>query len=64
MDLALFAAALGVVGSICALALFMALVVAIRRDDRRHAPSGALSRCVLGTYAHHCHQNASCSERR
>lgn len=51
MDLGLFVVFLALALSIATLALFAALVVVIRAEDRRHAPTGTLSRRLLGTYA-------------
>ncbi|MFG6195418.1 hypothetical protein [Nonomuraea sp. JJY05] len=53
MDLALFVVFLGLVLSVATLALFVVLVAVIRAEDRRHAPTGTLSRRLLGTHAHH-----------
>ncbi|MEV1171799.1 hypothetical protein [Nonomuraea sp. NPDC049784] len=51
MDLALFVVFLALVLSAATLVLFVVLVAVIRAEDRRHAPTGTLSRRLLGTYA-------------
>ncbi|MEU8361480.1 hypothetical protein AB0C27_36240 [Nonomuraea sp. NPDC048882] len=51
MDLALFVVILALALSVAAVALFVVLVVVIRAEDRRHTPTGTLSRRLLGTYA-------------
>ncbi|MFI7639106.1 hypothetical protein [Nonomuraea sp. NPDC049400] len=63
MDLGLFVVFLGLALSIGTLTLFAVLVIVIRAEDRRHAPTGTLSRRLLGTHAHHCPQ-AACPGRR
>ncbi|GIH78304.1 hypothetical protein [Planobispora longispora] len=63
MDIALVAVFLGLILSIATLALFVVLVAVIRAEDRRHAPTGALSHRLLGTYAHRC-PPAACTGRR
>jgi hypothetical protein len=51
VDLALFVVFLALVLSVATVALFVVLVAVIRAEDRRHAPTGTLSRRLLGTYA-------------
>jgi hypothetical protein len=59
MDIALFVVFLALALSVATLVLFVVLVVAIKREDKGHLPNtaaspmGAMSRRVLGTYAHH-----------
>lgn len=64
MDLGLFVVFLALAVSIAVLALFTALVVVIRTEDRRHAPTGALSRRLLGTYARAGRPTAYATGRR
>jgi hypothetical protein len=63
VDVGLFVVVLALVLSVATLALFIVLVAAIRVEDRRHTPTGTLSRRLLGTYAHHC-QPTTCAGRR
>ncbi|MER6515113.1 MULTISPECIES: hypothetical protein [unclassified Nonomuraea] len=63
MDFGLFVVFLALALSAVTLALFVVLVTVIRTEDRRHAPTGTLSRRLLGTYAHHC-PPAACAGRR
>ncbi|MEU4235511.1 hypothetical protein AB0F17_65570 [Nonomuraea sp. NPDC026600] len=51
MDPALFVVFLALALSVATLVLFVVLVAVIRAEDRRHAPTGTLSRRLLGTYA-------------
>ncbi|SEH02139.1 hypothetical protein SAMN05444920_12474 [Nonomuraea solani] len=51
MDIALFVVFLALALSVATLVLFVVLVAVIRAEDRRHAPTGTLSRRLLGTYA-------------
>ncbi|GAA1630802.1 hypothetical protein GCM10009733_029470 [Nonomuraea maheshkhaliensis] len=51
MDLPLFVVFLGLALSVATLVLFVVLVAVIRAEDRRHSPTGTLSRRLLGTYA-------------
>lgn len=64
MDLGLFVVFLALAVSIAVLALFAALVVVIRAEDRRHAPTGILSRRLLGTYARSGRPTAYVAGRR
>ncbi|MGW6496805.1 hypothetical protein [Nonomuraea angiospora] len=63
MDFGLFVVFLGLALSIGTLTLFAVLVTVIRAEDRRHAPTGTLSRRLLGTHAHRC-PPAACPGRR
>ncbi|MEV5500550.1 hypothetical protein AB0M50_34630 [Nonomuraea fuscirosea] len=63
MDFGLFVVFLGLALSIVTLTLFAVLVTVIRVEDRRHVPTGILSRRLLGTHAHHCPPTA-CPGRR
>lgn len=63
MDIGLFVVFLALAMSVATLVLFVVLVAVIRSEDRRHAPTGALSRRLLGTYAHRC-PPATCAGRR
>ncbi|MET7459616.1 hypothetical protein [Nonomuraea sp. NPDC005501] len=59
MDIGLFVVFLALALSATMLVLFVVLVISIKREDKRHLPNtaaspmGAMSRRVLGTYAHH-----------
>ncbi|WP_214320583.1 hypothetical protein [Nonomuraea sediminis] len=70
MDIPLLIVALAVVLAAATLALFVVLVISIHRDDNRRtldtAPSSAqaLTRNLLGAYAHHCPPSALCPGRR
>ncbi|WP_327108313.1 hypothetical protein [Nonomuraea glycinis] len=52
MDIGLFVVLLALALAVATLTLFVVAVAVIRAEDRRHAPTGTLSRRLLGTYAH------------
>jgi hypothetical protein len=62
MDIALLVMFTGTVLLISALLFFAVLVIAIKREDKGHLPDtatspvSAMSRRVLGTYAHRSHR--------
>ncbi|MFI7445971.1 hypothetical protein ACIBQX_00605 [Nonomuraea sp. NPDC049714] len=62
MDIALLVMFAGTLLMISVLLFFAVLVVAIKREDKGHlpdraaSPTGAMSRRVLGTYAHRSHR--------
>ncbi|MEO3798279.1 hypothetical protein ABGB14_49490 [Nonomuraea sp. B10E15] len=64
MDFGLFVVFLALALSLATLALFAALVVVIRAEDRRHTPTGTLSRRLLGTYARSGRPTAYTAGRR
>ncbi|MGP3965927.1 hypothetical protein ACTWPT_59300 [Nonomuraea sp. 3N208] len=63
MDFGLFVVLLALLLGVATLVLFVVLVVVIRSEDRRHAPTGTLSRHLLGTYDHRSRQTAYAGRR-
>ncbi|WP_033227508.1 hypothetical protein [Streptomyces sp. NRRL F-6674] len=64
MDIFVIIVYAGVLLFLAAMVLFVILVIAIRRDDKRYlpakatTPTGVMSRRVLGTYSRHNHRNS------